>query len=142
MRGLTILTGMNGMGKSSIIQSLLLLRQSFLSNDLENGLNLRGDLCDLGISGELACQSSNAHDLKIQLEFQNQDSLYYSFAYPDDLMDTLLSADMKNISDKETLKGILCSMKIFNILVLSALDHKKAIREILLWSHQKNKSLR
>ena len=105
MRGLTILTGMNGMGKSSIIQSLLLLRQSFLSNDLENGLNLRGDLCDLGISGELACQSSNAHDLKIQLEFQNQDSLYYSFAYPDDLMDTLLSADMKNISDKETLKG-------------------------------------
>lgn len=33
--GLTIFTGMNGMGKSSIIQSLLLLRQSFFMNDLE-----------------------------------------------------------------------------------------------------------
>lgn len=105
MSGLTILTGMNGMGKSSVIQSLLLLRQSFLSNDLETGLNLRGDLCDLGISGELACQSSNAHDLNIQLEFQNQERLAYSFAYPDDLMDTLLSADEENVFDKETLKG-------------------------------------
>ena len=46
MGGLTVLTGMNGMGKSSIIQALLLLRQSYFSNDLENGLNLRGDFCD------------------------------------------------------------------------------------------------
>lgn len=104
MGGLTILTGMNGMGKSSVIQSLLLLRQSFLSNDLENGLNLRGDLCDLGVSGELACQSSNEHDLKIQLEFQNQERLDYSFSYPDDLMDTLLNTDAKNVSNKEILK--------------------------------------
>lgn len=103
MSGLTILTGMNGMGKSSVIQSLLLLRQSFFSNDLEYGLNLRGDLCDLGISGELACQSSKEHDLKIQLEFRNQKYLNYSFAYPDDLMDTLLDADTANESDKETL---------------------------------------
>lgn len=103
MSGLTILTGMNGMGKSSVIQSLLLLRQSFFSNDLEYGLNLRGDLCDLGISGELACQSSKEHDLKIQLEFRNQKYLNYSFAYPDDLMDTLLDADTTNESDKETL---------------------------------------
>jgi len=104
MCGLTILTGMNGIGKSSIIQSLLLLRQSFLSNDLELGLNLRGDLCDLGVSGELACQSSKERDLKVLLEFQNQDELGYSFSYPDNLMDTLLPADTSNISVKEKLK--------------------------------------
>ncbi len=104
MSGLTVLTGMNGMGKSSVIQSLLLLRQSFFSNDLETGLNLRGDLCDLGSSGELACQSSNDHDLKIQLEFLRQDRLDYSFVYPNDLMDTLLCADAANISDKSVLK--------------------------------------
>lgn len=38
-RGLTVLTGMNGMGKSSVIQALL-LRQSFLMNDLEKELIL------------------------------------------------------------------------------------------------------
>lgn len=105
MGGLTILTGMNGMGKSSVIQSLLLLRQSYFSNDLESGLNLRGDFCDLGISGELACQSSDRHDLGIDMDFSNKESLSYSFLYPDDIMDTLLPASEKNISSREKLKG-------------------------------------
>lgn len=39
LNGLTILTGMNGMGKSTVIQSLILLRQSFMMNDLDAGLN-------------------------------------------------------------------------------------------------------
>ncbi|MBD9056773.1 MAG: DUF3696 domain-containing protein [Prevotella sp.] len=103
MGGLTVLTGMNGMGKSSIIQALLLLRQSYFSNDLENGLNLRGDFCDLGISGELACQSSDKHDLKIDMDFSNQAPLSYSFLYPDNIMDTLLPASEKNVSCREKL---------------------------------------
>ena len=105
MGGLTVLTGMNGMGKSSIIQALLLLRQSYFSNDLENGLNLRGDFCDLGISGELACQSSDKHDLKIDMDFSNQAPLSYSFLYPDNIMDTLLPASEKNVSCREKLAG-------------------------------------
>lgn len=105
MSGLTILTGMNGMGKSSIIQALLLLRQSFLSNDLESGLNLRGDLCDLGVSGELECQSSEKTDLQINLEFVHQASLNYRFSYPHDLLDTLLVADEKNESRRDILKA-------------------------------------
>ena len=43
LNGLTILSGMNGMGKSTVIQSLVLLRQSFLMNDLDAGLILKGD---------------------------------------------------------------------------------------------------
>ena len=65
---LTILTGMNGMGKSSIIQALLLLRQSFLMNDLASGMNLKGDLCDVGTSGELSCQSSLKESLDLKIE--------------------------------------------------------------------------
>lgn len=103
MRGLTILTGMNGMGKSSIIQSLLLLRQSFFSNDLESGLNLRGELCDLGIAGELACQSSEMHNLQVLLEFSNLKPLSYSFEYPVNIMDTMLAADGQNDASREKL---------------------------------------
>lgn len=105
MRGLTILTGMNGMGKSSVIQALLLLRQSYLSNDLESGLNLRGDLCDLGVSGELECQSSDKTTLQIKLEFDNQDSLNYSFLYPNELLDTLLPGNKENEVRREILKA-------------------------------------
>lgn len=46
---LTLLCGMNGMGKSSILQALLVLRQSALSGELSKGrLVLGGELADLG----------------------------------------------------------------------------------------------
>lgn len=87
--GLTILTGMNGMGKSTILQSLLLLRQSFLSHRLKKGLNLRGDLVDLGVSGKLACQIVDSDELKLDLIFETI-SRYFSFLYPEDGMETYL----------------------------------------------------
>ena len=110
IKGLTILTGMNGMGKSTIIQALTLLRQSFLMNDLDIGLNLKGDLCDAGISGELACQSSDEHSLKIKLKFSQQDDLAYVFNYPDNIMDTLLPGTEGNITDK----NVLSKYSLFN----------------------------
>ncbi len=105
VRGLTILTGMNGMGKSSVIQSLLLLRQSHMMNDLESGLNLKGDLCDAGVSGELACQAADDSSLSIGLEFQAQEPLYYRFEYPENVMETALKGTEKNVTDKERLGG-------------------------------------
>lgn len=87
--GLTILTGMNGMGKSTILQSLLLLRQSFQSHRLEKGLNLRGELVDLGISGKLACQVVDSNELNIYIFFDSI-SKHFSFLYPDDGMETYL----------------------------------------------------
>ncbi|KAA6310885.1 hypothetical protein EZS27_037893 [termite gut metagenome] len=88
---LTILTGLNGMGKSTVIQSLLLLRQSFLSSDLDKGLNLNGDLCKVGTSGELECWSSQSHTLDLTLEFDNNQILKFIFDYPEFLVnDTFL----------------------------------------------------
>lgn len=47
--GLNLLCGLNGMGKSSFIQAILVLRQSCTSGELERGnLVLGGDLTDLG----------------------------------------------------------------------------------------------
>lgn len=103
LKGLTILTGMNGMGKSSVIQSLLLLRQSHMMNDLEYGLNLKGDLCDVGISGELSCQAADDSSLHIGLEFQAQEPLHYRFEYPDDYMATSLKGTAGNVTAKERL---------------------------------------
>lgn len=110
IKGLTILTGMNGMGKSTVIQALTLLRQSFLMNDLDAGLNLKGDLCDAGVSGELACQSSDEHSLKIELKFSQQDDLTYFFNYPDNIMDTLLPGAEGNITNKY----VLSKYSLFN----------------------------
>jgi len=48
MGALTVLTGVNSSGKSSVIQSLLLLRQSFKKGRLNAGLDLNEPLCDIG----------------------------------------------------------------------------------------------
>jgi len=45
---LTLLTGINSSGKSSVLQSLLLLRQSFQKGRLSTGLDLNAPLCDIG----------------------------------------------------------------------------------------------
>lgn len=110
IKGLTILTGMNGMGKSTVIQALTLLRQSFMMNDLDSGLNLKGDMCDAGTSGELACQTSNEHSLKIEMKFKDQDSLNFEFHYPDNVLDTLLPGAEKNVTEK----SILTRYSLFN----------------------------
>lgn len=110
LNGLTILTGMNGMGKSTVIQSLILLRQSYMMNDLDSGLNLKGDLCDAGISGELSCLASTEHTLQINMKFAGQDDLNFSFKYPDNIMDTLLPG----IEGNETSKAVLSKYSLFN----------------------------
>ncbi|MFG6341009.1 MULTISPECIES: AAA family ATPase [Bacteroides] len=110
LNGLTILTGMNGMGKSTVIQSLILLRQSFMMNDLDSGLNLKGDLCDAGMSGELACQTSTENSLNINMKFVEQDDLTFSFEYPDNIMDTMLPGAKSN----ETSKVVLSKYSLFN----------------------------
>lgn len=91
VRGLTVLTGVNGMGKSSAIQALLLLRQSHLSNDLAEGLNLKGDLCDIGASGELACQNSDSDTLKLAVKDIDGNEWMWEFLYPEDVNETFLS---------------------------------------------------
>ena len=53
---LTVLTGVNSSGKTSVLQSLLLLRQSFLKNRLSNALDLNDPLCFIGVAGEALSQ--------------------------------------------------------------------------------------
>lgn len=53
---LTVLTGINGVGKSSVFQTLLLLRQSFGKNVLESGLELNRPLCEIGTFADAVYQ--------------------------------------------------------------------------------------
>jgi predicted ATPase len=54
MGNLTLFAGLNGMGKSSVIQALLLLRQSYLDGLLpETGLELNGSLVQMGAAKDV-----------------------------------------------------------------------------------------
>ena len=99
LRGLTVLTGVNGMGKSSAVQALLLLRQSFLSNDLAAGINLKGDLCSIGSAGELACQTSDSDVMKLVIKDSDGKQSEWEFLYPEDINETFLSRKDDNEND-------------------------------------------
>lgn len=81
LENLNLLFGMNGMGKSSVIQSLLLLRQSFWENNQSNldYLYTNGELTRLGTAKDVLCQ--NAEDERIRFYVQYSENLSYDFQY-------------------------------------------------------------
>ncbi len=78
---LNLFFGMNGMGKSSVIQSLLLLRQSYWARNHRNlsGLNVSGELINLGTSADILCQSAETDIIRFFLCFQGNKTIDISF---------------------------------------------------------------
>ena len=74
---LTLITGMNGVGKSTLIQSLLLIRQSFVSRYFQdNYLCLNGDLANL-INGEaLLYKQAVDESVEIHIEDSENDFIF------------------------------------------------------------------
>ncbi|MBF0132555.1 MAG: DUF3696 domain-containing protein [Magnetococcales bacterium] len=74
LANLTLMTGLNGMGKSSAIQSLLVLRQSFHQGLLPGrGLALNGDLVNLGTAKAVLYEHAQNDHIGISLAYNNQD---------------------------------------------------------------------
>ena len=63
---LTILSGLNGMGKSTVLQALLLIRQSYLDGLLpETGLELNGSLVQMGTAKDVLYEDAQIDELEI-----------------------------------------------------------------------------
>lgn len=79
-KSLNLLMGLNGMGKSSFIQSLLLLMQS--DNLERNIVDLNGTLIELGQGRDVLYQFANEDYIKIGLKFsENIDGFKYSWEF-------------------------------------------------------------
>jgi predicted ATPase len=64
-----VFSGVNGAGKSTILQALLALRQSWEAEDLTSGrIQLSGSLIDLGTSGEVYCAEPVSERIDLVLE--------------------------------------------------------------------------
>lgn len=82
LSNLNVLLGMNGQGKSSFIQSLLLLRQSY--DKLNKGmLELNGPLVKIGVAKDTLYQYAQS-DLAIGLTVSSNDTLDMTFNYEAD----------------------------------------------------------
>lgn len=81
LEGLTLFSGLNGMGKSTVLQSMLLLRQSFEKHMLPNtGLSLTGEYINIGIGSDLLFNDAEEECIDIGLFWPNS-SLNLHFDY-------------------------------------------------------------
>lgn len=67
LKNLNVLSGINSMGKSTIVQSLLLIRQSFESDSLDKGFYLNGDYTQIGTGKDLMFFNAKKDEVKIEL---------------------------------------------------------------------------
>ena len=67
LENLTILAGENSSGKSAILQTLLLLRQSYMSGEIFNGLQLQGELCNVGLIDDAICQYADENSIEFSM---------------------------------------------------------------------------
>jgi predicted ATPase len=79
---LTLLSGLNGMGKSSVLQSLLLLRQSYQQRLLESiGLALNGDLVHIGTARDALFEDAKEDKIGFVLTFEDGSEAIWQFGY-------------------------------------------------------------
>ena len=65
---ITLLCGLNGMGKSSVLQALLILRQSAAAGELGDGrLVLIGELADLGTGRDVLFEDADSDIVEFEL---------------------------------------------------------------------------
>src|SRR6266478_9925193 len=82
LKPLTLLAGLNSSGKSTIIQALLLLRQSSLENLLPNvGLTLNGKLAQLGTAKDVLFEEADNDEIAFELKDDLPAYLKLRFAY-------------------------------------------------------------
>jgi len=83
LRPLTVLSGLNGTGKSSVLQSLLLLRQSYEQKLLpDKGLALNGSFVGLGTANDVMWRgAAKDESIAIELDLGGGECAKWLFAY-------------------------------------------------------------
>jgi predicted ATPase len=82
LAALNLFSGLNGMGKSSLIQSLLLLRQSFEKNILfEKGLLLKGEYLSLGTGKDVLAENAEQETIEFTLTWEKHPPYHFAYAY-------------------------------------------------------------
>ncbi|MFK0732257.1 MAG: AAA family ATPase [Gloeotrichia echinulata DVL01] len=98
LKPLTLLSGLNSTGKSSVLQSLLLLRQSYQQELLPNvGLALNGELVRIGTAQDAFCERAKEDYIGFEIIWNDGKKGIWRFSYDQIKTDTdvLNNLDLK-----------------------------------------------
>lgn len=110
MSNLTLITGVNGAGKSTIIQSLLMLRQSNDDKviDLHNQVKLDGDLIDLVSAESVRCASTEDTDITIEISDENKEKASFK------LIDAITDQPVIKCQPSDNIDKIISTWSLFD----------------------------
>ncbi|WIV19196.1 DUF3696 domain-containing protein [Paenibacillus polygoni] len=80
LKSLNVLSGLNGTGKSTFIQSLLLPIQAAHQKMLTEGLVLNGDMVELGTGKDLLCEFGDEKNIKLGYRYDDKD-ITFNYSY-------------------------------------------------------------
>jgi predicted ATPase len=104
VRPLTLLSGLNGSGKSSLIQVLLMLRQSFDAGSLkQNTVILNGPFAHLGTAQDVLNESASDENVAVAVTFSDSTSLNCELTFSDASTRLAQAAISGIISDSDPL---------------------------------------
>ncbi|MCL7421791.1 MAG: DUF3696 domain-containing protein [Methylobacter sp.] len=104
LRPLSVLSGINGMGKSSCLQSLLLLRQSWLSSASMDKALLNGPLISLGHPDDVLYEGVQDSELITLALTENGSEQKFSFKYAPGCKE-MYGVDLQQVNPNNTLWG-------------------------------------
>ncbi len=110
---LNVLSGLNGTGKSTMIQSLLLPIQTCRQKMLNEALVLNGDLVKIGNGSDLLCEYADYK--KVQMAFRYNDNEEITFSYDYKNNSSFLPVE-KLDGDLESFNSVLDNIQYINAL--------------------------
>lgn len=102
---LNLLSGLNSMGKSTLIQLFLLLRQSYEQNALKKGIYLNGKYTNLGTGKDILYTDATENKIGISVK-DEQNSLHAEYHYNG-------SADFLRLTEESHMDSLI-NMNLFN----------------------------
>lgn len=95
---LTVLTGLNGSGKSSILQAISLIKQSIDLNQIGNQLVLNGPWIKLGRAEDVLFEGADSELISINIEVDGKKNSWLADATPNlDTLDASFEGDLHSL---------------------------------------------
>lgn len=99
---ITLIYGPNSSGKSSIIQSLIVLRESLIKNNQSNSLKTNNSFFELGSYVSVVNNHDSNKKIKYQIEFSNI-SYLFEYAFKSNGQQNISYLDNISVKDRENL---------------------------------------
>ncbi len=136
LRNLNVLLGLNGMGKSSFIQMLLLLKQS----TLHEGLRLNGNYTRIGNSRDALYQYAKDENLAVEIAFSDGQRERMNFVFQAEADTFNLAGEIK--FGEGFFRQSLWQNNAFQYLNASRQEpksiHEKSYSNVVLWGNLGN----